>query len=227
MRFIFTPDQRDFFRKNNFIEFQGLLTSDQAALIDKQAEDILSRRLKTPSSTWEDTSSSTLYKAGYDLWREAEAIKKATQKLSIAHIASELFETSPLRIAFDQLCIVNSTTPPFQRSLSLTETSSIKPLAGGVLFLLRDLPESIQKSVEFPLPTIAGNALFLTPTFPIPWPALFSIPGLRFLLVAFAPQKSYYRPEPNDPHSPAFKKLGYVYNEQLTEELHPVLFGKK
>jgi hypothetical protein len=38
--------------------------------------------------------------------------------------------------------------------------------------------------------------------------------------------KSDYRQEPNDPHSPAFKKWGYVYNDQLKEELHPVVSRK-
>jgi hypothetical protein len=227
MRFALTPEQRDFFRKNQFIEFEGLLSKPQAASIDKQAEEILARRLKIPSSKWDTTPTLSLYKAGFDLWREAEAIKKATQKLSIVHIASELFDTSPLRLAFDQLFIVASSSPPFGKSLSLTEISSVKPLAGGVLFLLEDLEESVHKSLPFPIPKTAGNALFFAPGLPLPWPALFSVPRLRFLLIAFAPEKSYYRQEQNDPHSPVFKKWGYAYNEQLKEELHPLVFGKK
>jgi hypothetical protein len=225
MRFAFTPDQREFFRKHRYIEFQGLLSSSQAELLDKKAEDLLARRLNLPPAKWDTAPPHSLYKAGYDLWREDEAIKKITQKLSIAHIAAELFDTTPLRIAFDQLCMINNIqSPPFSTALSVEHVSSVKPLAGVALFLLKDL---VQESPSFPLPTKAGNALFFAPDIALPWKELYSIPGLHFLLLAFAPIKSYYRPEPNDPHSPAFKKLGYVYNEQLKEELHPVVFGKK
>src|SRR5579862_2149795 len=98
MRFVFTLEQRDFFRKNHFIEFEGMLSSKQAALIDKEAQELLSGRLRTPFSQWDTLPPLALYKAGFDLWREALAIRKATQKLPIVHIASELFDTAPLRI---------------------------------------------------------------------------------------------------------------------------------
>jgi|SRR5579862_8653209 len=227
MRFVFTLEQRDFFRKNHFIEFEGMLSSKQAALIDKEAQELLSGRLRTPFSQWDTLPPLALYKAGFDLWREALAIRKATQKLPIVHIASELFDTAPLRIAFDQFCLTSSPHPPFQKSFSLTEISSIKPLAGGILFLLEDLSDDVLQKTAFPLPKKAGNALFLSADFPIPWPMLFAIPGLHVLFVAFAPEKSFYRQEPNDPHSPLFKKQGYVFNDQLKEELHPLLYGKK
>lgn len=218
MRFTFTPDHREFFRKHGYIEFEGILSAQQAELLDQKAEKLLEKRIPLGSDTL------SLYKAGYDLWREEEVIKKATQKLSITHIASELFNTSPLRIAFDQYCRVASPTPPFSTALTLAEVSCVKPLAGAVLFLLKD---QAQEVLGFPLPKKRGNALFLAPDFPVPWNELYSLHDLRFLLIAFAPHKSYYRPEPNDPHSPVFKKWGYVYNEQLKEDLHPVLFGKK
>jgi hypothetical protein len=221
MRFIFTLEQRDFFRKHRFIEFEGLLASEHIAYLNQKTEEIIEQRLQLPLSKWDAIS---LYKAGYDLWRNDDAIKKATQKLSIVHIASELFETSPLRLAFDQLCIAGSPSP-YKGALSLSEISSIKPLAGGILFLLEDFEP--HQSLKFPLPRVAGNALFIAPELPIPWPELFSIPRLRILLLAFAPEKSFYRPEPNDPHSPAFKKWGYVYNDPLKATLHPIVFGRK
>src|SRR5690348_11119686 len=191
MRFVFTPDQREFFRKNHYIEFEGLLSSSQAEHLDKKAEEILTRRLKLSLEKLNTASSLSLYKAGYDLWREEESIKKATQKLSIAHIAAELFDTTPLRVAFDQLCMINKAEPPpFSTALSLVQVSSVKPLAGGVLFLLKDLE---QEGSIFPLPKKAGNALFFAPDLPLPWEELYSLPGLHFLLLAFAPVKSYYR----------------------------------
>ena len=222
MRFAITPEQRDFFHKNQFIEFEKLLSPEQIGAIDKEAKEVISHRLKVPISKWETLPLHALYNAGYDLWRDAAQVKKATHKLSIAHIASEIFDTSPLRIAFDQLCISGSSCP-FQNSLPLIEISSVKPLAGGILFLLSDAV--ILK--EFPLPQAAGNALFFGPTLPIPWTQLFSMPHFSFLLVVFAPEKSFYRQEPNHPHSSLFKRRGYVFNDHLKESFHPVVFGKK
>lgn len=226
MRFAITPEQRDFFHKNQFIEFEGLLSPEQMCAIDQEAQEVISHRLKVPFSKWDTLPLHALYKASYDLWRDAAQVKKATHKLSIAHIASEIFDTSPLRIAFDQLCMSGSSCP-FQNNLSLIEISSIKPLAGGILFLLSDICVHDRKNVEFPLPQAAGNALFFGPAFPIPWTQLFVMPHFSFLLVAFAPEKSFYRQESNDPYSPLFKKRGYVFNDHLKESFHPIVFGKK
>lgn len=216
MRFVSTADQREFFRKHHFIELEGLLTAQQVQALDATAQEILEARLKI--------SDSTPWKAGFDLWRDAPLIKKTTQKLSIAHIASELFDTTPLRIAFDQLCVSLPSPAPFAKDLSLTEISSFKPLAGGILFPLTDLPT--EQNPTFPIPQKIGSALFFSPKIPIPWSFLFSMPW-RFLLIAFAPDKSFYRPEPNDVHSPLFKKRGYVFNDLLKEEFHPQVYGKK
>lgn len=224
MRFIITPDQRDFFRKNHFIEFDDLLSGKTIATVCKESDEILLKRVNCAPS--KSNRLSSLYKAGYDLWRDSPAIKIATQKLSIAHIASELFQTYPLRIAFDQF--LTPKMPLFQSSFSLMDISSIQPLAGGVFFLLENLDDDpVQKMGGFPLPKNAGNALFFSPTLAIPWPAFARLSHLKLLLVAFAPKKSFYCPEANDPHSPSFKKLGYVYNDLLKETLHPIIFGKK
>jgi hypothetical protein len=226
MRFVLTPDQKEFFRKHHYIEFEGMLSSAQAALIEHQAQELVAQRLESRSSKAIAITPLTLYKAGFDVWRERPDIKKATQKLSTVHIASELFDTIPLRIAFDQYCFSPSFQSPFEKHFSLIELSSIKPLAGAILFALQDISD-LPKDFSFPLPKKAGNALFLSSLFPLPWPSLFSVAHLHFYLVVFAPGKSFYRPEPNDPHSPFFKKLGYVFNDPLKESLHPILFGKK
>jgi hypothetical protein len=224
MRFVSTADQREFFRKNQFIELEDLLTAAQVKALDAQAQELLEARLKISAAKWDSALAPALYKGGFDLWRDVPQIKKATQKLSIAHIASELFDTTPLRIAFDQFCVSIPSSAPFASDLSLTEISSIKPLAGGILFPLTDLP--VEQNPAFPLPQKMGSALFFSPKIAIPWTQLFSVPW-RFLLVAFAPKKSFYRPEPNDVHSPLFKKRGYVFNDLLKEEFHPLVYGKK
>lgn len=225
MRFISTPQQRDFFRKNHFIGYEGLLSPEQAAQLHEEVELLTAKRLNTARTQIDHTPSLTLFKAGHDLWRESQIISKLTQKLSIAHIASDLFSTSVLRIGFDQCCLIHPpVSSPFSTALSLEEISCIKPLAGGILFLLENQSHTMS---AFPLPKTAGEALFLAPSYPIPWPLLFSQTRLRMLILALAPEKSFYRQEQYDHHSSLLKKWGYVYNDQLQSTLHPIIYGKK
>lgn len=219
MRFALILEQRDFFRKNHFIEFEGLLSAAQIQQLNAQIDNHI---LHEPSKY--SNIETTDY---YDLWRDIETVKKTIHKPCITHIASELFEICPLRIAFDQLFVPFSENPLFQTSSSLTDFCCIKPLAGGILFLLEGLKDDSLRTDSFPLPKTPGNALFISPTFIIPWPELFSLHGLRFLFVAFAPEKSFYRQEQTDPYSSLLKKWGYAYNDCLKSDLHPILFSKK
>src|SRR5580704_2948366 len=93
MRFALTANQRDFFAKKHFLELEGLITPEQATALKQAAEETIVKRLHGRQKT---------EIAGYDLWREDERIKKITQKHSLAALASELFQTMPLRYGFDQ-----------------------------------------------------------------------------------------------------------------------------
>lgn len=198
MRFACSAEQRHFFKKNHFIEFEAVL--DHVADVKQEAERLLAQH------------------AGHDLWRTSPVIRKATQKLSIVQIAAELFDTPVLRIAFDQFY---DTRPPYSTALPLTNISSIKPLAGAIFFALEDMPDN-----PLPFPKTQGHALFVSPHFSLPWNALPQQP-IALLCVAFATQKSLYSPAPHDPHASLLKKMGYAYNAFLKDETHPILNGKK
>lgn len=198
MRFACSAEQRYFFQKNHFIEFEAIL--DHAADVKREAESLVTQR------------------AGHDLWRDSAVIRKATQKLSIVDIAADLFNTPVLRIAYDQLY---DARPPFSEPLPLNDISSIKPLAGAIFFALDAMPDN-----PFPFPKTQGNALFVSPQFSLPWNTLPRQP-LALLCVAFATKKSIYSPAPHDPHAPLLKKMGYAYNAFLKDETHPILSGKK
>jgi hypothetical protein len=197
MRFACSAEQRYFFQKNHYIEFEAIL--DHAADVKQEVE-----RLTTKH-------------AGHDLWRESPAIRKATQKLSIVQIAADVFDTPVLRIAFDQFY----DTPPFSEELPLKDISSIKPLAGAIFFSLADMPDN-----PFPFPKTQGNALFVSPQLSLPWNRLPRTP-IALLCVAFAPKKSIYSPASHDPHAQLLKKMGYAYNAFLKDETHPTLNGKQ
>lgn len=206
MHFAFTSEQRHFFQKNQFIEFDGILL-DHAAEVRQAADALIAQRLQPP------------FQAGYDLWRESAIIRKATQKLAIAKIAADLFDTPILRIAFDQLY-----TPdlPFSHALPLADISSVKPLVGAVFFTLEETPD-----MPFPFPKKQGNALFVSAQFPLPFHVLSRLKHFKLLCLAFAKEKSIYSPATQDPHAQLLKKMGYAYNAFLKDATHPILYGKK
>ncbi len=168
--------------------------------------------------------SSELYQAGYDLWRDNDTIKKTAQKNTFAMLASELFQVLPLRYAFDQYIYTTKGSPsPLSESFSLQDTSCLSPLAGALILPLEDL---IQPLSFFPLPVKAGSGLYISPSLPIPWPQLFSVPGLRFIVIAFAMDKTFFRADTRDKHAVHLKKLGYAFNDLLHNSLHPILLRK-
>jgi hypothetical protein len=214
MHFALTPNQRHFFEKNQFIEFEGLLL-EHASCVKEEAETLLAKRL----SALQTKAPAAYFQAGYDLWRESSLIRKATQKLSIAKIAADLFDAPVLRIAYDQFYTSHL---PFSQPLSLKEISSVKPLAGAIFFTLEETPD-----MPSPFPQKLGNALFVSPEFLLPFSAFTSLKSLNLLCLAFAKEKSFYSPAPQDPHAQLLKKMGYAYNAFLKDDTHPILSGKK
>ncbi len=193
MRLAISPEHRDFFNKNHFIAFEELLPLDQVAQLRKHAQ------------------------GDYDLWRHSEAIKKITHKHTLAAIASELFQTIPLRYGFDlYITAGKSPWPP----CTLQQISALSPLAGALVLPLQDLP------LPIPFPGKEGSGLFISPSFPIPWPELFATPDLQLLMIAYAQDKTSFRADIPDLHATQLKKLGYVFNDVLKDSLHPVLIRK-
>ena len=206
MRLFLTDDQKEFFQKNRFIEIERLLPLETLSQIEKLSDLTLAKR------------SENSFLQGYDLWRDSKELKEILHKRSLIKIIAELFNTFPLRIAFDQY--IKATSPsPIQTTWALEELSCIKPLAGSML-----IPLAFSKPLKshFPFPQ-KGNILFLAPDYPIPWPLLFGLEGLKLLIVSFAPEKAIYQQETRDPHQHVLKKWGYVFGDSLNNQHHPLL----
>src|SRR5262249_21679004 len=141
MRFAITADHREFFKKNNYIEFENILPIDQINSLKKNAEETIAKRLNLPVNKLKEKTAPEIYQAGYDLWRDSEEIKKITQKQAFATVAAELFQTLPLRYGFDQYFAMFQCTAgsPYDVPSSLQEISCMHPLAGGLIFPLQDL----------------------------------------------------------------------------------------
>ena len=128
----------------------------------------------------------------------------------------------PLRYGFDQYFAMFQCTEgsPYDVPSTLQEISCFNPLAGALLLPLQDLSSP---PTFFPMPLKAGNGLFISSAFSLPWPQLFSTCGLCFFLIVYATEKAIFCADSHDPHAASLKKLGYVYNETLKNSIHPIL----
>jgi hypothetical protein len=225
MRFAITADHREFFTKNRYIEFEEILPNDQVALLKKNAEETIAKRLRITPEKLKEKNAPELYSAGYDLWRDNEEIKKISHKQAFSSLASELMQAIPLRYGFDQYFATYqcSATSPYDVPYSLQDISCIHPLAGGLLLPLQDLSSP---PTFFPMPLKIGNGLFISPTFALPWPHLFSTCGLCFFLIGYAAEKASFCADSHDPHAVSLKKLGYVFNDPLKDAIHPIVFRR-
>jgi hypothetical protein len=222
MRLAITPDHKEFFNKNGYLELEGLLSVSMVADIKKSIEETIAARLKVPVAKLSTQPAASLFQAGYDLWRDNEVVKRVAQKKDFALLASELFQLTSLRLAFDAyVCATNGS--PFPERLTLQETSCLSPLAGALILPLTDL---LQPIPLFSMPLNAGNGLFISPSLPIPWPELFATEGLCFLIIAFSNRRTLFCPDTRDPHAVNLKRLGYVFNDKLSDSLHPILVRK-
>ncbi len=219
MRFALTSEHRDFFQRNGFIEFEGIFSEEQLTHLQQLSEQVIQTRLSTPRI--EKTPTPTLYREGYDLSRESLNLQRTLYKRPLCEIASELFQTKPLQLGFEQyFAITTHSEPPLQLYASLSDLSCVKPLAGGLFILFSD---PLAPEASLPLPSKLGNILLFSPTLMIAWSAIFKQVGLRLLLIAFAEEKSLYRDELRDPQRHHLKKLGYVFGDRLKDSLHPIL----
>ena len=137
MRFSLTSDHRDFFSKYRFIEFEEILTEEQAEKLVESAEKTIASRLKMARHSQPEHLEEEIYRAGYDLWREDAVFKSLTHKLPLAELASELFQARPIRLAFDQYIESGKYLPKaLSTTATLEQRSCFKPLVGGALLLL-------------------------------------------------------------------------------------------
>lgn len=224
MHFSTNGSHLDFFKKNHHIAFEEILSPAAVDTLNTLLDSALAKRLHTTVEKTAKISAVDLFQAGFDLWREDEKLKKATQKHNLTAIASELFQIDILRIAFDQLILTpQAGKAPFAEPMTLQDGCCINPLAGALVVQLKDNAPQI---AEFPLPSEKGTALFLSPQFLIDWPTLFGTEGLRFLMIGFGREKSLFRADTKDPHAVALKKLGYVFGDRLSNSIHPILIRR-
>jgi hypothetical protein len=240
MKFATAKEHRDFFQKYGWIEFEGLLSNDQLALANQAIDQVLAERLHLPPERLKTASSENFYLQGHDLWRSHSFLHKFVTQVHFAEIAAELIEKKPLRLGYDQLFPARSQTafmqetplayPRFlEQTASLETVSCLQGVACGFLLALGiEETSSSTKEVSFEGPDIfpnqPGSIIFFQPHLAVNWSHLYAHRGQRFYLIVYTFASAHYQLNPQDPHTHALKRLGYVFNDKLNDKLHPIVY---
>lgn len=239
MKFATAKEHRDFFQKQGWIEFEDLLSNDQLTLINQAIDQVLAERLNVTPEQLRLLSSEKFYLQGHDLWRSHSFLQKIVTQVRFAEIASELIEKRSLRLGYDQLFSAYHQTS-FSREISpvysgfleriapLDAVSCVQGVACGLLLGLEGKKEHSEEIIPLEgidvFPSQAGRAIFFQPSVPINWSRLYTHLGQRFYLIVYAFASARYLLQPQDPHTHALKRLGYIFNDKLNDKLHPFVY---
>lgn len=246
MKFSISNEHRHYFQKKLAIEFEGLLTQEQAKELQTACHETLSARLGTTRKI-KDQSDDQLFLAGHDLWRSQDFIKKIVTQRLLAEIASELIERKPLRLGYDQffLCptqtyqgLVASPLINFlQQQPTIKEISCINRILCGVMLCLtgakgKDIldvshmedPQSLLIPPVNLFSTVSGNGVFFHPDARIDFQELLKHPGQNYLMIIYTQAVAQYMLQEADPHTHDLKRLGYVFGDRLTDKLNPIVY---
>lgn len=205
MKFALQGEHRDFFGKNGYIEFEGILSAHDVNNLKEAIDYVLTDRLKNLVNK----TPQELFMAGRDVWRDSILIKKWTTSPTLSEIASSLFKIKPLRLAFDQALRTGMSTSPFLKATSLQQISSLRTIIGGLMIPLSEKP---------------GSIVLLSAQYLIPFDTIFSQQNYCSLLIAYSGEKTLYTLDQADPHTHALKRQGYVFGDLLRNDTHPLVF---
>lgn len=201
MKFSGNLQQRDYFNKNGFVSFEGLLNPHELDVLNQAIDQFF------PKSR--------------DLYRDSDAVKKIVFSSKLVHLAYEFLQKKPLRIAFDQ--VLSEKADPLKVKLTGNETFQDLCCIGGLegLFLISLKNSSEPKEGMFDLSP--GNGILINPT--VPYPFFSFAPSIehRFFLIGYGGVYSQYLYELRDPHCHYLKSLGYVFGDRLNDRDHPIL----
>lgn len=219
MKYSLDKEHFHFYRKNGYVEFEGMINNDKLVPIQRA---FIKQRLDTEEK---------LYIENHDIWRRFPEIKKTIFHRTLSSVIADLADVTPLRIGYDQLIPKGFY---FKTPKTLREMSSIQGVVGGYLLCLEnsefevntlfDDPEEEGEEEKgyrpvAPFSTIAGNIVFIHPDAPID----FSRMTADHLLVCFSGEKAVYRHNEADLHTHFFKTKGYVFGDKIQERDLPTV----
>jgi len=237
MKFAVDSNHRDYFQKNQAIEFDSLLDGKQLNIIENHIKKALAIRLGNTKDKTDSFLSENLFMAGRDLFREDPAIRKMISQKHFAEIAFELIQQKPLRLGYDQFF----PSPPMQQILdhhqspychllksrpSLQEMSSLQGVLCGLMICIRaELTENdntIQEGTTI-FSRKAGNGVFFSSSAAVNFADLIKCTDCSYLLVVYVHSSAVYILNTLDPNVYALKEYGYSLGDKLTDKLNPII----
>ncbi len=211
MKYSLAKEHRDFFEKEGWIEFEGLISPKQVQEANAQIDHVQNRQR--------------------DLHLDIPAVKKIAVLKTIGEIGTELMRIKSVRLGYDQLLENDPHDKAFgkgvNRYLNLPEGKNLREISclqgvnfGALVCLKNDLPDDQKKN---PFPTQPGHVAFIRPEHPLSFKILaFPLPQ-RYLLIAYAVPNAVYIAQELDPYGYHMKELGYVYGDKLKEKHYPTV----
>ena len=206
MRFGLAPEHFEFYYQNDFIEFEDLITEEEATILKEKIDNETVSR---------------------DLFRKDPEIKKIILRHKLAEIASNLTKTKPLRFGYDHL-FKSGDLPLFKEGLTLDEMSSIQGVVCGFILSITDEPNPLMETGISPIPLLPhkkGAGIFFSKDSPISFKKMFELPNQTHILIVYVKQNAVYQETPNDPMPNFLKTLGYGYGDKLLNDTHPIVFS--
>ncbi len=239
MRFALTSEHVAFFHEHRYVEFEQIISREEADLLAVASQEALHTKLRTFFLSGKTPQCADVFRAGRDLWRENKVIKQVVLRSQLASVAAELAKEPSLRLAFDQSLLSapsshDTLLPCFARPLSLSEGSCIQGLAGALLLQLSDpypeppsLPPPSLDDEPAPLalfPQKKGSGIFFSPLAPLSLGHFTdrSRGDMHQLLIVYGIDKSLYKREKLDPHIHHLKRFGYQFGDCLKKDTHPI-----
>lgn len=217
MKFALAKEHHDFFDKNGFIEFDGLLSAPSIEKLSKAIRQEIGIRSNHLPERLSLLPAPQLFSHGRDLWRSQPEIRKQVVNQNLATIASGLIRQKPIRIALDQWI------PAGVELKNMSTIEQIVPVQGVIAaaFIALDSGIVSEETPSF-FPTTAGNVLFVKPNIEIPFEELNASRSQNFLLVVYGSRNSVYIHNQSDSLTHYLKEMDYVYGDRLSDSTHPL-----
>ena len=228
MHFSVVREHRDFFRKNHWLECEGVLSQDELGRAAQSISQALAKRLGVTDSV--RTPADQVFAAGRDLRRETPALKKIVCSHFLGEIAGELIERKPLRLGYDMLLpapfadflATGSYEEFIGKTPTLIEMSGIQGVLCGAMLCISGPSAEVETHGLFS--TVPGSAVYFKPDWPLPLHELRARKGHLYLLIVYVDPKAVYCRQEQDPHLHEFKRLGYQFGDRLTDTLNPIVY---
>lgn len=240
MPYSISSDQKYFFQKHGWIQFESLIPAEKSAEFGELLRSTLAQRMGVPKGMLGMNASSKVYSKGRDVWRDHEELRRFSCGGKYAQIAGQLVGKRQLRIAWDQSFLYQGDAYEKKGSKSffssmqgktLEEISPVQHVEIACLFSFEGRGSELKPLEEGesfnPFACGEGEGIFLRPDVPLDFSGLSLREGCVYLLVVYCGNPALYIHSTLDPNTHELKNLDYVFGDSLSQKTHPVVYRRE